>query len=124
MSNLRPVSGEAHVDEQLSRVQVTSDRLRTETIVGRCHRTRGHGDCRRDGERERERERSMHTCTNCLVPYSYMSIKTMNVPTESTKEILNARKSTPSCVQSLGGKIKITNSQNKPANLSTANYPL
>ena len=56
VSNLRSVSGEAHVDEQLPRVQVTSDRLRTETIVGRCHRTRGHGDCRREGGRgEKER---------------------------------------------------------------------
>ena len=56
MSDLRSVSWEAHVDEQLSRVQVASNRLRAETIVSR-YRTRRDGDWKRERERERERER-------------------------------------------------------------------
>jgi hypothetical protein len=64
MSNLRSVFWEAHVDEELSRVQVTSDRLGAETIVGhRCLRTRGHRDWR-------ERVNELHVCT-CRVPASY-----------------------------------------------------
>ena len=58
--NLRSVSWESHVDEELSRVQVTSNRLGTETIVGCCLRARGHGDWRGREEREREREESSH----------------------------------------------------------------
>ena len=72
MSNLRSVSGEAHVDEQLPRVQVTSDRLRTETIVCRCHRTRGHGDCRREGGGRKREVMYMydlnHECTHRKQP--------------------------------------------------------